>query len=170
VAKPIPINDAGLRPRRRLDARAFAPILGVDYQIPPSPPDVASDNRPSFIRQVLLLISGLAGGLAVISALGLWKDLAATRLGMGNQGAFCLLVAGVYLLATTLYAAWKTRLLNNLNQAPWDARLMAYANLAVGGSIILTLGVVVLAIVAVVVALAWFVALLLSGRRGRPQD
>jgi hypothetical protein len=170
MAKPIPTNDAGLRGRRRFAGAAFAPTSGVAHRVPPASPDVASNNRSLFGGQILLLVSGLTGGVAVISALGLWTGLAATRLGMDNQGAFYLLVTGVYLLATTLYAAWKTRLLNNLDQTPWDARLMVYANLVVGGSIILILGMAVLAIVAIVVALAWFGALLLSGTGGQPED
>lgn len=170
MARPIPINEAGLRRGRRFDAETFVPAWSVTQQATPAPSDVASNGRPSFNGQALLLVSGLTGGLAVVSALELWPELAATSLGLDEQGAFYLLVGGVYLLATTLYAAWQTRLLRDLNQAPWDARLMAYANLAVGGVIALTLGVAVLAMVAIIAALAWLGALVLSDAGGQPQD
>lgn len=174
MARPIPINETGMRRGRRFDAQAFAPAWGVTQRAPPASPDVGSGGRSSFggqvLLQALLLVSGLAGGLAVVSALGLWPKLAATSLGLNEQGAFYLLAGGVYLLATTLYAAWRTRLLHDLNQAPWDARLMAYANLAVGGAVGLMLGAVALVVVVIIVALALFGALLLSGTGGQPQD
>jgi hypothetical protein len=169
MAKPIPVNEAGLRRGRRFDAQT-SPAWGFTRGAPPAPREVVSGDRLLFTWQALLLVSGLTGGLVVVSALGPWPELAATNLGLDEQGAFYLLVVGVYLLATTLYAVWRTRLLHDLNQAPWDARVMAYISLAVGGVVVLILGVAVLAMVAIIVALAWLGALVLSDAGGQPQD
>jgi hypothetical protein len=114
-------------------------------------------------------VSGLTGGLAVVSGLELWPALAASNMGLDDRGAFFLLVSGVYLLATTLYAAWRTRLLQDLQRAPWDARLMAYANLGIGGAVSAALGVMALAVVAIILLLVGVIALLLSGIGGQPQ-
>ena len=91
-------------------------------------------------------------------------------MGLDEQGAFFLLVAGVYLLATTLYAAWRTRLLQDLDEAPWDARLMAYANLGIGGVVSAAFGVFALAAAAVILLLVGLIALLLSGTGGQPRN
>jgi hypothetical protein len=168
MTRPIPINESGMRPRHRFDTVISAPVLGAAQRAPP--PALVSTNHLPFNGPILLIFSGLAGALAVASALGWCKELSATRLGMDGQGAFYLLIVGVYLLATDLYAAWRTQLLNNLNQAPWDARLMAYVNLVVGGSIVLAMVVAVLTMVAVVMILVWLGALVLSGAGGRHQD
>ena len=85
---------------------------------------------------------------------------------MDKQGAFYLLAIGVYLLATTLYAAWRTRLLQDIRRAPWDARLMTYANLGVGGAISLVVCLVFLALVALLWILAWLISLLWGGPQG----
>jgi len=170
VAVPIPINEAGLRGRHYFETVTFVPVCDIPQQIRPTPPTTTPDDRAPFRREVLLLVSGLTGGLAIVSALGLWPVLAATSLGLDEQGAFYLTVIGVYLLATTLCATWRTRLLRNVSQAPWDARLMAYANLAVGGAVMLILGVIALAVVGIVMILVWLGALLLSGVGGPPQD
>lgn len=170
MARPIPMNEAGLRRGRRFDAVTFAPTWEGIQQAPAAPPNAVSDGRSSLTGQALLLVSGLMGGLAVVSALGPRPELTATNLGLDEQGAFYLLVVGVYLLATTLYAAWRTRLLHDLNQAPWDARVMAYVSLATGGVVVLVLGVAVLAMVAIIAALAWLGALVLSEAGGQPQE
>jgi hypothetical protein len=95
--------------------------------------------------------------------------LAASSVGLDEQAEFLLLVSGVYLLATTFYAAWRTRLLQDLHQAPRDARLMAYANLGVGGVVSMALGVMALAIVGIILLLVGFIALLLSGTGRQPR-
>jgi hypothetical protein len=118
---------------------------------------------------LLLGVSSVMGGLAVISGLELWPDLAASNMGLDERGTFFLLVSGIYLLATTFYAAWRTRLLLDLHRAPWDARLMAYANLGVGGAVSAALGVMALAVVAIILLLVGFIALLLSGTGGEPR-
>jgi hypothetical protein len=170
MAIPVPINEAGLRGKHYFDTATFAPVWDIPQQTRPTLPTITPDDRSPFKRESLLLVSGLTGGLAIVSALGLWPALAATSLGLDEQGAFYLMVFGVYLLATTLYAAWRTRLLHNMGQAPWDARLMAYANLGVGGAVMLILGVIALAVVGIVMMLVWLGALLLSGVGGPPQD
>ena len=105
----------------------------------------------------------------MIFSLGLWSPLAASSMGLDERGAFFLLVGGVYLLATTLYVAWRTRLLQDLQRAPWDARLMAYANLGVGGAVSAALGLVTLAVVGIILLLVGFIALLPSGTGGQSQ-
>lgn len=110
----------------------------------------------------MLVVSGLVGIVVVLSATGLWEDLATARFGLSERGTLGLLAAGVYLLATALYTACKTRLLRDLNRAPWDTRAMAYANFIIGGAVTLTLGVAIMAIGAIFMALAWLGAALLN--------
>jgi hypothetical protein len=89
--------------------------------------------------------------------------LAVADWSLDDRAIFYLLVSGIYLLATAIYAAWQTHWLRAMDRAPWDARLMAYANLSVGGTIILTLGLVVLAVVAAITVVAGLAVLLLGG-------
>jgi hypothetical protein len=97
--------------------------------------------------------------------------LAASCMGLNQRGAFFLLVSGAYLVSTTLYAAWRTRLLQNLHYAPWDARLMVYANLGVGGVVSAAAGLLTLTVVGIILLLIAFIALLVSGtgNQSRPQ-
>ena len=181
MARPIPINQAGLQHGGQFHAQAHVPAWGIPQQAPvpvraaprqaaaPPPMAVAQDSWTA-TGMLLLGVSGLTGGVAVISSLELWPALAANNMGLDERGAFFLLVSGIYLLATTLYAVWRTRLLQNLRHAPWDARLMAYANLGVGGVVSVALGVMALAIVDIILLLAGLAALLLSSPGGQPQD
>lgn len=180
MARPIPINQAGLQQGHRFHAQPYAPAWGIP-QPAQAPARHAARHAPvlhpravaqqSWRSAGILLLAAtcLTGGLAVTFSLGIWPPLAASSVGLDEQGAFLLLVAGVYLLVTTLYAAWRTRLLQNLHQAPWDARLMAYANLGIGGVVSAALGVMALAVVGIILLLVGFIALLLSGTGGRPQ-
>jgi len=180
VARPIPINQAGLRHGRRFHAQPYAPAWGmrqpaqapvrhVVQQAPALRPRAVAQESWRSTGILLLVASCLTGGLAVTFSLGLWPPLAASSVGLDERGAFFLLVSGVYLLATTLYAAWRTRLLQDLPRAPWDARLMAYANLGIGGAVSAALGVMALAVVGIILLLVGFIALLLSGTGGQPQ-
>jgi hypothetical protein len=165
MARPIPINSAGLQHRNHTNAASFAPIRQGAHQVRDEGEDLVPNNGASFVQRVLFLLSGLIGSLVVTSVLGLWPELSPTSLGLGDRGAFCLLVSGTYLVATSLYAALKTRMLADVDQAPWDARLMAYANIALGGSIALGFGMIVFAMLAIVVSLVWMGAFLLSRSR-----
>jgi len=161
VARPIPINSAGTRQPFGLGTASSHLFSPVDRLVP-QPPNVAAHISTLFIKRIMLVASGLVGIVAVLSATGLWEDLAAARFGLDERDAFGLLAFGVYLLATALYTACTTRLLRNLNRAPWDTRAMAYADLIVGGAVTLTLGVAIMAIGAIFVALAWLGAALLN--------
>lgn len=179
MARAIPINQAGLRRGRRFHAQpnvaawgipqpAQAPVRRVAQQAPAPRPRAVGQESWRSAGILLLGASGLTGGLAVVCGLGLWPAVAASRLGLDERGAFLLLVSGVYLLATTFYAAWRTRLLKDLRQAPWDARLMAYASLGVGGAVSAALGVMALAVTAIILLLVGLGALLLSEPGGSP--
>jgi hypothetical protein len=180
MARPIPINEAGLQHGRRFNAQPYAPAWGIPWpaqapvrrvaQRAPAPrPRAAEQESWRSMGILLLAASCLAGALAVTFSLELWSPLAASSVGLDEQAEFLLLVSGVYLLATTFYAAWRTRLLQDLHQAPWDARLMAYANLGVGGVVSMALGVMALAIVGIILLLVGFIALLLSGTGRQPR-
>ncbi len=166
MAVPIPINEAGLRRRRYFDVAASVPVWDARQQIRPQRSTIAPDGRSSLEGTALLAVSGLASSLAIVSALELWPLLAATNLGIAKQDAFHLTVAGIYLLAMALCAAWGTRLLRNLNQTSWDIRLMAYASLAVGGAVVLIMGAIAVAVMSILIVAAWVGALLLSGTGG----
>ena len=127
MAAPIPINRAGLRHRRRFHARAYAPAWqmpppdglrarGGARRVPDDPRQAVGPGSRLPIALLLLGVSGLTGGLAVVLSLAPWPALAPSSMGLDERGTFFLLVAGVYLVATTLYAAWRTRLLRELNQ------------------------------------------------------
>ena len=181
MARPIPINQGGLRREQRFHAQPYAPAWGVPQpiqapvrrvarQAPALHPRAVGQESWRLMGILLLAASCLTGGLAVTFSLGLWPPSAASSVGLDEQGAFFLLVAGVYLLATTLYAAWRTRLLQDMDEAPWDARLMAYANLGVGGAVSAALGVMALAAAAVILLLVGLIALLLSGTGGQSRN
>lgn len=180
MARPIPINQSGLRGGRQFHAGAYAPgwaVPGpapaparrVPRQVPvPIPlPAVRESWRGTGI--LLLLASCLAGGLAIVWSLGSWSPLGMSSVALDERGAFLLAASGVYLLAATLYAAWRTRLLQDLPRAPLDARLMAYTSLGVGGIAGAALGVAVLALAALGMLLVWLMILLVGGREGGPQ-
>ncbi|MFZ5919066.1 MAG: hypothetical protein ACOYZ7_19200 [Chloroflexota bacterium] len=168
MARPIPINEAGLRRgRRHFDAAVATPTIGVAPRVPPTIAPRVSAGRSALNGQFLLLVSALLGGLAVVSGLGLWPAIGVNNLGLDEKGTFYLLVSGAYLLATNVYASWKTRMLHNPSGAPWDARLMAYVNLALGGFVIAMLSMAVLAVVALIAAMAWFGALILGSTGGQ---
>ena len=170
MAKPIPINKVGLqRGRYYFDAAALAPAWDAPPQLRPAPPAITPVRAP-FRGEALLLVSGLTGGLAIAFTLGQWPLLTTTDLGLDTQGAYYLTVVGIYLLASTLYAAWRTRLLHDVQQSPWNARLMAYANVVVGAGVALILGVIAFAVVGIVVVLVLLAALLFSGVGGPEED
>jgi len=164
--KPIPINRAGLRDRR--PGRIAWPVDAV--QSTQVPPGLDGARRALLLQQALLLTSGMVGGAAIASALGVWPEIAASHLGLDRRGTFYLLVFGVYLVTTVFYAAWKSDLLQNLNRAPGDVRVMAYADMAVGGCIILIVGIGILAVVAVLMACASLAAWMLSRAVRRTED
>jgi hypothetical protein len=182
VTRPIPINQVGLQPGRRFHAQAYVPAWGFPQPAAPLaravPNQIHVVPEPGGARQeswtwaglLLLGVSGLTGGLAVVSSLGLWPALAANGVGLDDRGAFYLLAGGVYLLATTLYAAGRTRLLQNLSRAPWDARLMAYSSMGIGGAVSAGLVLVALAIVALLLLLIALAVLMLNGMGGRSGD
>lgn len=173
MARPIPANPAGLQRRYTYEAvaRPFVPAQPVPRPVPrqvqqPAPaarPHAAGQEDTLPWEQLLLLVSALTGGLAIVAALELWPPLALAAGGLDERGAFYLLMGGVYVLATALYAAWRTRLLRDLDGAPWDARLMAYANLGVGGAVSLAMGLLTLVAVAAAALLIGLIVLLLSG-------
>jgi hypothetical protein len=167
MARPIPTNLAGLRRPRHFDAQVFAPPIGLGRRPARAAREPLPINHRRSTGAALLLISGLVGGLATASALGLWPTT--TRLGLDGEGLFYLFATGVYLLATSLYAAWRTRLMEAVGQAPLDARLMAYANVGVGGAVVFTLGVIALAVVALACALIGLAVALLNDGPGRPR-
>jgi hypothetical protein len=135
----------------------------LPLQAAPPPPE----SKPALVmppwagraaRLLLLLICALAGGLLLISALGLWPPVDAAGLGLDDWQTFLLLAGGGYLLAMVLYTAWRTRWLGDLEAAPGDARLAACACIAAGALVVLA---AVTAVVVVVAAL--FVASVLAG-------
>lgn len=188
MARPIPFNEHGPGDGHIFEADAFVPAWDGRVQAAPRQdarhwPGPGRDVRPvagavpvqvrraggrSATGLVFLLVSGLVGSLAIVSALGVWPALAAADLGLEDQEVFYLLAGGIYLLATAFYAGWRTRLMRGFHEAPWDARLMALANMAVGGALALALGVVTMAMVAVVLLLAGLCILLFSGTSRRP--
>ncbi len=174
MARPIPTNPAGLQPRPYAVTRpAVAGRVRPRPAPPPAGPAFARARAARGVgqaqphRQLLWLVSVLTGGLALASALDLCPPLAASELGLDGRGAFYLLVAGAYLLASALYGGWRTRLLVELDGAPWDARLMVYASLAVGGVVSVALALLAVAAVAVVALVVAVLALMLctSGER-----
>lgn len=166
MARPIPTNPAGLQGRYRVVAAPTWAGRGRPRPAPPltrpdgGPPAALEAGQPRPHRQLLLLSSALTGLLAIVSALEDWLPLATSAL--DDRGTFWLLVAGAYVLGTALYAAWRTRLLHELDQAPGDVQLMAYANLGVGGVVSLVLGLMALAAVAILGLVIAVLALLLS--------
>ena len=168
MARPIPTNPAGLQHRYHVVAQPFVArqVAARPAPLPRpalAPPAAAvEEGQALLLRPLLLLVSTLTGALGVLAALELWPPLAASSLGLDERGAFYLLVASAYLLATGFSAAWRTRLLRELAQAPWDARLMAYLNLGVGGAVTLALGLVALVAVVLVGVVVAVLALALS--------
>jgi hypothetical protein len=169
MVRPIPINMAGLWPEARPFNESAVWSWGIQGRDQATPSSLIESVRSVADWPPLLVVSGLTGGLIMISTLELWPELAALNLGLDNYGAFYLLVSGVYLVATSLYAAWRTRLLRNVRQAAWDTRVMAYANLAVGLAVLLVLLLAFLVLVALVMIPVYLGALLLSGLGGPPK-
>lgn len=127
---------------------------GVQSHIPDS---------PALLKQVLLVVSALTGGLAIAMSLELMPPVTASHLGLSERGSFYLLMAGIYLIVSACYAAWRTRLLQNVSEAPWDARLMAYGNLVVGAAVSAALAAVLLIGMAILALLLAPLLLVLKG-------
>jgi hypothetical protein len=188
VARPIPFNENSQGEGDIFEAEVFAPA----WRTPVRPaPRQGDRHRPRPIRRIrrrrgrvpgqaghggdrsapkliFLLVSGGVGGLAVITALGGWPILPKADRMLEDRDLFYLLAGGVYLVATTVYAGWRTRLMRELSEAPGDARLMALVNMAVGVALVFALGMVVMAAVAAVLILLAISALLISRPQGRP--
>jgi hypothetical protein len=144
------------------------PAQAAPAQAAPPPPPV---NRPDLVipagngrlaRLLLLLVCALAGGLILVSALGVWPPIDAVQLGLSDWETFLLLAGGGYLLAGALYAAWRTRGLQDLDTAPWDARLAAYLGMAAGGLVVLAAAAAIVAIAVALVVASILLGLLLA--------
>lgn len=178
MARPIPVNQAGLCGGRTLDAQVHAPAWDMPQPVPAAvraaPRPAAEPPRPAAPSWratgiLLLAASFLTGSLAIVCGLGIWPPLSLSGAGLDEEVTFLTSVGGIYLLAATLYAAWRTRLLRDLAQAPWDARLMAFTSMGIGGATGVTAGVVALAIAALFMIGIAALALLLSSSEGGPQ-
>ncbi len=166
MARPIPSNPAGLQsPYHTAVQQPYHAVAQPYVSARPARwrPAVLRAANPSRLQQGFLLISTLTGGLAIVTSLELLPTLTASSLGLGERGAFFLLMAGLYLLVSGCYAAFRTRLLRNLNQAPWDARLLAFSNLAVGGAVSAALVMALLMGLAILALVVAPTALLLRG-------
>lgn len=164
MARPVPVNQVGMRYAQQYDAQAYVPAWPIARPAPAlarARPRGAPARLPGAVVQAswrpkgvaLLAASFLAGGLAVASGLGLRDPFVASSIGLDERGSFFLLAAGVYLLATTLYAAWRTQLLKDLSVAPQDVRLMAFASMAIGGLVTAAVLIVALTIAIVILLL-----------------
>jgi hypothetical protein len=188
MARPIPYNENSREEGHTFDADAFAPAWDMRAG---AVPRQGGGRRPRPARRIrrgggpvpgqaeygggrsvpgliFLLVSGVVGCLAVVAALDIWPILSTADVRLEEREVFYLLAGGVYLLATTVYAGWRTRLMRDLSGAPWDARLMAAVNMAVGAALVFALGMVIMAAVAVVLILLGLSAILLSRPAGRP--
>jgi hypothetical protein len=168
MAQPIPSNPAGLQaqvydqvqPRYHAAVQSLVPARPAPWR-----PAIIRSGNASPVRQGFLLASALTGGLAVAMSLELVPPVTASLLGMGEHGAFYLLMAGIYLLASAGYAAYRTRLLHDLDQAPWDVRLLTYGNLVVGGAASVALVAALLVGMAILALVVAPTALMLRSRR-----
>ncbi len=166
MARPIPANPAGLHsPYHTVVQQPYHTVAQPYVTARPARwrPAVLRAASPSRLKQGFLLVSTLTGGLAMVISLELIPTVTASALGLGERGAFFLLMAGLYLLVSACYAAFRTRLLRNLNQAPCDARLLAYGNLAVGGAVSIALVMALLMGMAILALVVAPTALLLRG-------
>lgn len=188
MARPIPFNENSQGEGHTSETDVFAPVWGRPVHAAPRQGGRPRPRPASRIRRgdgripgqagrgrnhsipglIFLLVSGLVGTLAVIAALSVLPIPSAADLGLEDRELFYLLAGGVYLLATAIYAGWRTRLMRDLREAPWDARLMALLNMAVGAALVLALGMVIMATVAVVLILLGVGAILLHRPQGRP--
>jgi hypothetical protein len=188
MARPIPFNENSQGEGHTFEADVFTPVWGA--RVRPAPRQ-GNRHRPrptrrirrgggrvsgqagyggnrSVPRLIFLLVSGVVGSLAVIAALGVWPGPSEADPMLADRELFYLLAGGIYLVATTVYAGWRTRLMRDLSGAPCDARLMALVNMVVGAALVSALGMVVMAAVAVALILLAISALLLSRPQGRP--
>jgi len=139
-----------------------------------SPGPVEQTPPPSLSRilvalsRFLLLVSGLVGILAIVSALGFWPVIAAEELGLDQVETFCLLVGGGYTLTSTLYVIWQTRFLQDRDNLAIRVHLMMYINLFIGGAVSLAVIIALFAVAAILLLLAGLGALLIHGSRGQP--
>jgi hypothetical protein len=186
MARPIPINEHSQGEGYPLEADAFAPGRAMPVRAAPRhsgrhrprpatrigqpgdplPGQAGNRGGRSVPGLICLLVSGIVGSLAVVAPLGTWPILSDAKL--EDREVFYLLAGGIYLLSTTIYAGWRTRLMRNFDRAPWDARLMALVNIAVGAVAVFALGMMIMALVAVVLILLSLSAVLLSRPAGRP--
>ncbi len=186
MARPIPINEHSQGEGYTFESDAFAPGWAMPVR---AAPRRGGRQRPRPARRVsqrgdplpeqarhsggrlvpgfiCLLVSGIAGSLAIVAALGTWPMLSESKL--EDREVFYLLVGGIYLLSTTIYAGWRTRLMRDFDHSAWDARLMAVVNVSVGAALAFVLGLMIMAAVAVVLILLSLSAVLLSRPAGRP--
>ena len=122
----------------------------------------------SLIPPLLLVVSGLSGALAIVSALGVWPAVAAANLGLDESAAFYLLAGGVYTVATVFYVIWQTQFLQNLDQLPADVWFMVCLDLLIGGAVILAVGIALLATIILLVLLVGLGMLLIARPPGQP--
>lgn len=188
MARPIPYNENSQGEGRIFEADVLAPAWDTPVHAARRHgerhrPQPAGRNRRrggparrqaglggdrSVPGLILLLVSGVVGSLAVLAVMDVWPILSAAVRRLEDRELFYLLAGGIYLVATTIYAAWRTRLMRDLSGAPADARLVALVNMAVGAAPVFALGVAVMAVVAVVLIMLAISALLLSRPQGRP--
>ncbi len=175
---PWQVGQPGPRWRPLLDEGEWE-YLDVPYRLNGAP--LVRDESPGpagqtvrsslpifLIPPLLLVVSGLSGALAIVSALGVWPAVAAANLGLDESAAFYLLAGGVYTVATVFYVIWQTQFLQNLDQLPADVWFMVCLDLLIGGAVILAVGIALLATIILLVLLVGLGMLLIARPPGQP--
>jgi hypothetical protein len=123
-------------------------------------------NRTLLRDRLLLLVSGLVSVFSIIPALDVWPTMSTMYSGLSAWSKFYLAIFGIYLFMAGGWVACRTRVLADLNRASRSVRLVAGVSLGIGWLTVIILGVLVLAVLAVILTLAWGAAFLLAVSRG----